>query len=117
MSSEVAMARITLVGAGSMVFTKNLLSDLLTLPGLAESTLVLHDIDEGRLANAHALAERMIGDLNTGVKIESHVEQGPALDGADYVINEIMVGGMAAATLDFEIAARYGVRQTIADTL
>lgn len=111
------MARITLVGAGSMVFTKNLLSDLLTFPELAESTLVLHDIDEKRLEHAHALAEKMVAGLNSPMKIESHTDQGPALDGADYVINEIMVGGMTAAETDFAIAAKYGVRQTIADTL
>lgn len=111
------MARIVLVGAGSMVFTKNLLSDLLTFPELADSTLVLHDIDEPRLTNARLLAERMIGSVGGGVRIESHLRQDPALDGADYVINEIMVGGMAAAETDFRIAAGYGVRQTIADTL
>ncbi|TCO54325.1 alpha-galactosidase [Actinocrispum wychmicini] len=111
------MARIVLLGAGSMVFTKNLLSDLLSYPELAESTLVLHDIDGLRLSDARLLAERMVAGAGSGILIESHLDQDPALDGADYVINEIMVGGMASAETDFQIAAGYGVRQTIADTL
>jgi alpha-galactosidase len=106
-----------LVGAGSVTFTKNLLSDLLTFPELSESTLVLHDIDEDRLSTADAMARWMVDELGTGPSVESHVDRRAAVDGADYVINEIMVGGHDAVHTDFAIAKRYGVRQTIADTL
>ena len=111
------MARIVLVGAGSITFAKNLLSDLLTFPELSASTIVLHDIDEARLTTAEAMAAWMVGELGVGAKIEAHADRRAALDGADYVINEIAVGGLAAVERDFAIPARYGVRQTIADTL
>ncbi|MBO2451912.1 alpha-glucosidase/alpha-galactosidase [Actinomadura barringtoniae] len=111
------MARIVFIGAGSVEFTKNVLSDLLTLPGLETSTLVLHDIDADRLATAEAMARWMVGHLGLPARVEAHTDRRAAVDGADYVINEIAVGGFAATRIDFEIPARYGLRQTIADTL
>ncbi|MEV0663960.1 alpha-glucosidase/alpha-galactosidase [Actinomadura luteofluorescens] len=111
------MARIVFVGAGSVEFTKNVLSDILTLPGLGASTLVLHDIDAGRLATAEAMAHWMVGHLGLPAKVEAHTDRRAAVDGADYVINEIAVGGYAATRIDFEVPARYGLRQTIGDTL
>jgi alpha-galactosidase len=109
--------RIVLMGAGSVEFSRNLLSDLLGFPELGGSTIVLHDIDPGRLATAEAMARWMARALGADVKIEAHAARRPAVDGADYVINSIAVGGMAATRRDFDIPARYGVRQTIADTL
>ncbi|TDD79801.1 alpha-glucosidase/alpha-galactosidase [Actinomadura rubrisoli] len=111
------MARIVFIGAGSVEFTKNVLSDLLTLPGLGSSTLVLHDIDAGRLATAESMANWMVAHLGAPAKVEAHTDRRAAVDGADYVINEIAVGGFAATRIDFEVPARYGLRQTIADTL
>ncbi|MFG6194551.1 alpha-glucosidase/alpha-galactosidase [Nonomuraea sp. JJY05] len=111
------MARIVFIGAGSVEFTKNVLSDLLTFPELGESTLVLHDIDAERLATAEAMANWMVAELGLGAKVEAHLDRRAAVDGADYVINEIAVGGHAATRIDFEIPRRYGLRQTIADTL
>ncbi|MDR8413058.1 alpha-galactosidase [Nonomuraea sp. 3-1Str] len=111
------MARIVLVGAGSITFAKNLLSDLLTFPELTESTIVLHDIDQGRLDTAEAMTRWMVTELGIGAKVEAHADRRAAVDGADYVINEIAVGGMDAVRRDFDIPAAYGVRQTIADTL
>ncbi|WP_067474717.1 alpha-glucosidase/alpha-galactosidase [Actinomadura hibisca] len=111
------MARIVFIGAGSVEFTKNILSDLLTLPGLEESTLVLHDIDAERLATAEAMARWMVDHLGLPARVEAHTDRRAAVDGADYVINEVAVGGFAATRTDFEIPARYGLRQTIADTL
>ncbi|MEV0632167.1 alpha-galactosidase [Nonomuraea wenchangensis] len=111
------MARIVLVGAGSITFAKNLLSDLMTFPELSESTIVLHDIDKERLATAEAMARWMAAELGIGARIEAHADRRAAVDGADYVINEIAVGGLEAVRRDFEIPASYGVRQTIADTL
>ncbi|MBB3731755.1 alpha-glucosidase/alpha-galactosidase [Nonomuraea dietziae] len=111
------MARIVFVGAGSVEFTKNVLSDILTFPELGESSLVLHDIDPERLATAEAMANWMVTELGLGAKVEAHLDRRAAVDGADYVINEIAVGGHAATRVDFEIPRRYGLRQTIADTL
>ncbi|MGW5685124.1 alpha-galactosidase [Nonomuraea sp. NPDC003754] len=111
------MARIVFIGAGSVEFTKNVLSDILTFPELGESSLVLHDIDPERLATAEAMAGWMVTRLGLGAKVEAHLDRRAAVDGADYVINEIAVGGHAATRVDFEIPRRYGLRQTIADTL
>lgn len=112
------MARIALIGAGSTVFAKNLLSDILTFTEIAdEATIVLHDIDAERLAISEAMAKWMVAELGVGARIEAHTQRRAALDGADYVINEISVGGMRSALIDFDIPRRYGVRQTIADTL
>ncbi|SEF54993.1 alpha-galactosidase [Nonomuraea solani] len=111
------MARIVLVGAGSITFAKNLLSDILTFPELSESTIVLHDIDPARLATAAAMARWMVTELGIGATIEAHADRRAAVAGADYVINEIAVGGLDAVKRDFDIPASYGVRQTIADTL
>lgn len=111
------MTRIALIGAGSVTFTRRLLSDLLSYPDLRELTIALHDIDEQRLATAVAMARWMAAELGSPACIEAHPQRYPALDGADYVINEVAVGGRAAARLDFHIPAKYGIRQTIADTL
>ncbi|MGW1991503.1 alpha-galactosidase [Embleya sp. NPDC001921] len=112
------MARIVLIGAGSITFAKNLLSDLLTYPELTdEMTVVLHDIDVDRLNTAEQMTRWMIESLGVGARVEAHLGRRRALAGADYVINEIAVGGVKAAHLDFEIPARYGLRQTIGDTL
>lgn len=111
------MARIVFLGAGSVEFTKNVLSDILTFSELGDSTLVLHDIDPDRLATAEAMATWMAGALGRPAKVEARLDRRAALDGADYVINEIAVGGHAATQTDFEIPRRYGLRQTIGDTL
>ncbi|MFF4192307.1 alpha-galactosidase [Nonomuraea sp. NPDC001831] len=111
------MARIVLVGAGSITFAKNLLSDILTFPELSESTIVLHDIDRARLDTAAAMARWMVAELGIGARIEAYADRRPAVEGADYVINEIAVGGLEAVRRDLEIPAAYGVRQTIGDTL
>ncbi|MDF2705127.1 MAG: glycoside hydrolase family 4 [Nonomuraea muscovyensis] len=111
------MARIVFLGAGSVEFTKNVLSDILSFPELGESTLILHDIDPDRLATAEAMAIWMAGELGRPAKVEARLDRRAALDGADYVINEIAVGGHAATEIDFEVPRRYGLRQTIGDTL
>ena len=109
--------RIVFVGAGSVEFTKNLLGDLLAFPELREATIALHDIDPERLATAEAMAGWANRQLGARATIEAHLDRRAALAGADHVINMIQVGGYDATRLDFEIPARYGVRQTIADTL
>ena len=109
--------KIAFVGAGSVTFTKNLLGDILAFPELAESEIVLHDIDEERLETARVLAERVGEALGARPRVTTSLDRRTALDGADYVINSVQVGGHAATVRDYEIPARHGVRQTIGDTL
>jgi alpha-galactosidase len=111
------VARIVLIGAGSVVFTRNLPGDMLSLPALAGSEIVLHDIDLERLQTAEIMARRTAGAAGASPSIEAHLDRRRALDGADHVIDMVQIGGHEATLLDFEIPARHGLRQTIADTL
>jgi alpha-galactosidase len=109
--------RIAFVGAGSVVFTKNLLGDILDDPALAACEIALHDIDADRLETAEAMAAYVARERGASPVISAHLERRSALAGADYVLNMVQIGGHAATLLDFEIPARYGLRQSIADTL
>ncbi|GAA3468469.1 alpha-glucosidase/alpha-galactosidase [Nonomuraea roseola] len=109
--------KIVFVGAGSVVFTQGLLADLLAYPELRSINLVLHDIDPERLEVAEAVALRIAEAQGARPRVSSTLERRAALEGADFVINMIQVGGHASTVTDFEIPARYGLRQTIADTI
>jgi alpha-galactosidase len=112
------MARIVFIGAGSTVFARNLLGDIFGYPELGESEIVLFDIDEARLATSELVARRVAETLAAPARISSTTDRKAALDGADYAINMIQVGGYEPCTVtDFEIPKRFGLRQTIADTL
>src|SRR5690554_6677044 len=112
------MPRITLSGAGSTVFAKTLIGDVLSFPELGDSTIVLHDIDEERLRTSTIVAERIRSSLGVSARIESTTDRERALDGADFAMTTINVGGYEPATVtDFEVPKRYGLRQTIGDTL
>jgi alpha-galactosidase len=112
------VARITFVGAGSTVFARNLLGDILGNSELAESEIVLFDIDPDRLATSELVAHRVVDALDAPAKIRATTDRRAALDGADYAINMIQVGGYEPATvIDFEVPTRFGLRQTIGDTL
>lgn len=112
------MTRITFIGAGSTVFAKNLLGDILSFPELAEVTISLHDIDEVRLRESEGVARRIAQILDVNPTIEITTDRRAALDGADYAIAMFQVGGYKPGTvIDFEIPKKYGLRQTIADTL
>lgn len=115
--------KITFMGAGSTVFCKNVLGDVLLTPSLREDlTIALYDIDEGRLKESSAVVENLNRHYNEGrakVELYAGVEQRrAALSGARFVINAIQVGGYEPSTvIDFEIPKKYGLRQTIGDTL
>ncbi len=112
------MAKITLVGAGSVVFSKSLICDILQFPALAGSTICLMDIDPSRLAAAEKLARRIVAQLGVKARIEATTDLRKACAGAKFAITAIQVGGYKPSTVvDFEIPAKYGVQQTIADTL
>jgi alpha-galactosidase len=111
------MTRIAFIGAGSIEFTRDLLGDLLSFPELAQADIALHDIDPERLATAEAMARWTADQLGAEPTFSAHLDRRAALAGADFAFNMIQVGGHAATLLDFEIPARHGLRQTIADTL
>jgi alpha-galactosidase len=110
------MAKIAFIGAGSVVFTRKLLGDILAFPELRDCSIGLYDLDPARLEVAAALARRTAESLGASPVIEAHADRRRALEGARYVINTIQVGGHSATLLDFEIPRKYGLRQTIADT-
>jgi len=112
------MAKITFIGAGSTVFAKNLLGDILSFPELAESRISLHDIDPERLEITRIVTERIAKSLGANPTVEAHLDRRAALDSADYAIGMFQVGGYDPCTItDFETPKKYGLRQTIADTL
>ncbi|MET9087810.1 alpha-glucosidase/alpha-galactosidase [Streptomyces sp. NPDC004237] len=109
--------KIVFIGAGSVVFTQGLLADLLTFPELGSAHVALHDIDAERLATAHAAAVRIADVLGARPTVTAHADRREALADADFVINIVQIGMGEATRTDFEVPARYGVRQTIGDTL
>jgi alpha-galactosidase len=112
------MAKITFIGAGSTVFARNLLGDILGHDELAASEIALFDIDESRLETSELVARRVAEALGAPAKIDATTDRREALDGADYAINMIQVGGYEPCTVtDFEIPKQFGLRQTIGDTL
>jgi alpha-galactosidase len=108
---------IAIIGAGSVVFTRDLLGDVFSFPDLAGARIVLHDIDGERLDTAVAIAEATARELGVRPQITAEAERRAALDGADYVINVIQVGMHEATVRDFEIPESFGLHQTIADTI
>lgn len=112
------MPKITFLGAGSTIFAKNLLGDILSFPELAEATISLHDIDPARLHTTELVARRIAKALGANPTIEVHPDRRDSLAGADYAIGMFQIGGYEPSTvIDFEIPKKYGLRQTIADTL
>ncbi len=112
------MTKITFIGAGSTVFAKNLLGDILSFPELADSTISLMDIDPVRLKTSEIVAHKIAEFFGANPKIEATLDRRQALDGADYAISMFQVGGYKPSTvIDFDIPKKYGIRQTIADTL
>jgi alpha-galactosidase len=112
------MAIITFIGAGSTIFAKRLLVDILSFPELSDSTIRLFDIDPERLHISEVVAHRVAEAMDVHPTIRTTLDRKAALEGADYAVTMLQVGGYQPATVvDFEIPKRYGLRQTIADTL
>jgi alpha-galactosidase len=112
------MTKITFLGAGSTVFAKNLLTDILSFPELASVHIALHDIDEARLEVTRIVGDRIANALGAHPTLEAHLDRKKALEGADYAIGMFQVGGYDPGTItDFEVAKQFGLRQTIGDTL
>ncbi len=110
--------KIAFVGAGSTIFMRNLIGDALHLPALADAHVALMDIDPGRLAESELVVTKLIASTGASASVSTHTDRRPALDGADFVIVAFQIGGYDPCTItDFEVPKRFGLRQTIADTL
>jgi len=95
--------KIAIIGAGSVVWARNVLGDIMSWPELKEPHLALMDIDAGRLSIAERLARKVAVALDARPRITRHLTRKPALEGADYVLNSIQVGGFASTKIDFDI--------------
>ncbi len=111
------MPKIAIIGAGSAVFSKNIIADILWHPALSESEIVLMDIDSRRLDISLRMARSINATLGTRGVFRATIDREEALDGADFVLCTVGVGGCEATRKDLEIPLKFGLRQTIGDTL
>ena len=112
------MTKLCIIGAGSTEFTKRIVTDLFLMNEFKSLELSLMDIDPERLKVSEIVIKALADQLNADPKITSHLDRNEALKGADFVQTSIQVGGYKPSTvIDFEIPKKYGLRQTIADTL
>jgi alpha-galactosidase len=112
-----AVIRVAFIGAGSIEFTRNVATDLCSYTDLGPLHLSLHDISAERLEFASRLVKSVVGQAGADATVTASLDRVEAITGARYVINEIQVGGYSSTRVDFDIPARYGLRQTIADTI
>ena len=112
------MSKITFLGAGSTVFAKNVLGDVMLTPALQGFELALFDIDHQRLKDSEMMLNNIKNTVGSTCKVKAYTDRKEALRGAKYVVNAIQVGGYDPCTItDFEVPKKYGLRQTIADTV
>jgi len=115
------MIKITFLGAGSTVFSKNVLGDCLLTDSLKNIDIALYDIDPDRLEESYTVISTINKTYGKGAKIKKYLgveQRREALRDADFVINAVQIGGYDPCTItDFEIPKKYGLRQTIGDTI
>ncbi len=111
------MTKITFMGAGSTVFARQLMTDVLCMEGLDKGTFALVDVDAGRLELAHEIAEQLVKHSGKQWDVQSSIKRRDVLPGSDFIINTIEVAGMANVRHDFDIPLKYGVNQCIGDTI
>ncbi|QNK55643.1 alpha-glucosidase/alpha-galactosidase [Paenibacillus sp. PAMC21692] len=112
------MSKITFIGAGSTVFAKNILGDVMHTPALQGFEIALYDIDADRLRDSETMLQNIKLTSGSACEIKAYSDRKEALRGAKYIVNAIQVGGYDPCTItDFEIPKKYGLRQTIADTV
>lgn len=111
------MPRIAMVGAGSVIFCKTLMMDIMATPGLEDTTFVLMSPTEPKLRKMEALANEIVRENGLPSKIEATTDRRKALAGANYVVNMIQVGGVEAFQRDYEIPLKYGVDECIGDSM
>lgn len=110
------MTRVVFIGAGSVEFTRQLVTDLLRFDDLPELDLALHDVNPARLEVARGTTEQIARRLGRPLRVHALADRREALDGADFVVDMIQVGGIDATRVDLELPASFGLRQTIGDT-
>jgi alpha-galactosidase len=111
------MAKIVIIGAGSLVFASRLTTDILSVPALADSTIVYVDIDQAVLNLMNRFGRKVIAQEKLAATIETTLDRAEALAGADYVITTFRVGGAEATSLDIHIPLKYGLDQAVGDTI
>src|SRR5215471_18619442 len=111
------MVQITFLGAGSTVFARQLMTDILLIEGLDEGCFALVDIDAERLELAQQVAERLIARSGKNWSVRASTERRDLLGGSDFIINTIEVAGLANVRHDFDLPMRYGINQCIGDTI
>src|SRR5258708_12727028 len=111
------MPKITFIGAGSLVFTRNLTNDILLTPALSDSTIALMDVDAQRLEQSRQIVQSMIDRRGSKATVVATLDRKQAIEGSDYVITTFQQGGLDAYKLDIEIPQQYAVEQCFAHTL
>jgi alpha-galactosidase len=111
------MPKITFIGAGSLVFTRNLTNDILLTPALSDCTIALMDVDAQRLEQSRQIVQSMIDRRGSKATVVATLDRKHAIEGSDYVITTFQQGGLDAYKLDIEIPQQYGVEQCVGDTL
>ncbi|MBV9392006.1 MAG: alpha-glucosidase/alpha-galactosidase [Verrucomicrobia bacterium] len=111
------MTKITLIGSGSLVFTRNLCNDILLAPSLRDCTIMLMDVDPERLDQSRQIVQAMVDHRKLAARVETSMDRKDAVRDASYVITTFQQGGLDAYQLDIEIPQRYGVEQCVGDTL
>jgi len=111
------MLHITFLGAGSTVFARQLMTDILLIDGLDEGCFALVDIDAQRLDLAKSIAERLIARSGKRWSVRASTERRDVLEGSNFIINTIEVAGLANVRHDFDIPMKYGINQCIGDTI
>ena len=111
------MPKLTMIGAGSAVFARQIIADILAVDGLDTGVFALVDIDAERLVLARQIAERLVDRSGRRWKVEASTDRGEVLPGSDYVVNSIEVAGLQNVRTDYDIPLRYGIDQCIGDTI
>ena len=109
--------KVAMIGAGSVVFCKTLLSDMMATPALAGAEFALMSPTEPKLRRMEAFANRMLKENGHSGSVRATVDRREAITGADFVVVMVQVGGMEAFGIDYEIPLKYGVDQCIGDSL
>ena len=111
------MPKVTMVGAGSAVFARQIITDVLAVDGLDSGTFALVDIDPKRLELARAIAQKLVELSGKKWKVEASTDRNEVLPGTEYVVNSIEVAGLQNVRADYDIPMKYGVDQCIGDTI
>lgn len=111
------MKKVTFIGGGSAKFVRELVVDMFHFPELQDCRISLMDIDGPRAQRSEKIVRKIIADRKLPATVESTTDQRRALEGADYVVITIMVGGFESYRLDYEVPAKYGVFQAVSDTI